>query len=54
MKAQNDKHADLCHLYEKMDEKERETLIRVAGKLLEAQLSIKNEKPGLPVKKEIV
>ena len=43
----NDKHVDLCQLYEKMDEKERETLLRVAAKLFEAQLSICSDKSGL-------
>ena len=49
MKAKNDKHVDLCQLYEKMDEKEQETLINVAGKLFEVQLSISNDKSGLLV-----
>ena len=50
MEIQNDKidkYVYLCHLYEEMDEKERESLMRVAGKLFEAQLSIGNDRLGL-------
>jgi len=35
-----DKHYNLCQLYEQMDEKEREALIRTAGKLSEVQASM--------------
>ena len=45
----NDKHVDLCRYYEKMNEKERETLIRAADRLFEAQLSIRNDKSSLSV-----
>ena len=50
MMIQNDninKYVDLCQLYEQMDEKEREALVRVAGKLFEMQAAIGNEKSGL-------
>ena len=43
----NSKHFDLCQLYEKMDEKEREALIQAAGKLADVQLSLGSDKVGL-------
>ena len=43
----NSKHYDLCQLYEKMDENEREVLIQAAGKLADVQSSMGSDKAGL-------
>jgi len=43
------KHVDLCQLYEKLDEKERETLMKVIGKLFETQSSISKDKSDLKI-----
>jgi len=46
-----DKYVDVCQLYEKLDEKERETLMKVIGKLFEAQSLISKDKARLKEKK---
>ena len=43
----NSKHFDLYQLYEKMDENEREMLIRAAGKLADVQSSLEKDKSAL-------
>jgi hypothetical protein len=50
VKDENDiilKNVELCELYAKMTEQEREALVRVAVKLSEAQSSIGNDKAKL-------
>ena len=48
----NSKHFDLCQLYEKMDETEREALIQAAGKLADIQSSLGSDKAELKVKSD--
>jgi len=50
----DDKRVDLQKLYEGMDEKEREALIRVAEKLHKTQVLICKDKSGLADEKPSV
>jgi len=45
----NDKHFELCQLYEKIDSTGQETLVKIADRLLETQSSISKDKAKLKV-----
>jgi len=45
----NDKHFELCQLYEKIDSTGQETLKQIADRLLKTQSSIGKDKAGLKV-----